>query len=57
MPITRDRPEPNRKPTPKDYTVDYSKYTTDELLDERNFFKSQGLNTAEIDSALRKKYN
>lgn len=36
--------------------IDYSKYSIDELLDERNYLKSQGLYTEEIDMAMFNNY-
>lgn len=60
MPKLRERPDDgnkNSKNPIKDKTViDYSRYSIDELLDERNYFKSQGLYTEEIDIALKKKF-
>jgi hypothetical protein len=58
MPALKDRPErdPNKKSSlPDPNVIDYNRYTIDELLDERNYFKSEGLNTFEIDEALRKR--
>lgn len=59
MSTTIDRPEPNnnKKKTPSDtYVKPYYKYSVDELLDERNYYKSKGMNTEEIDTALSNKY-
>jgi hypothetical protein len=58
MPRLKERPDDGKKPeTKKDkFAIDYSKYSINELLDERNYFKSQGLYTEEIDIALKKKF-
>lgn len=60
MPALKDRPErpePNRRG--QSYSTEqahsYHSMTIDELLDERNYFKSEELDTSEIDEVLKAK--
>lgn len=59
MPALKDRPErPERDKANQTTPIEYSKYhnfTINELLDERNNLKKEGLDTLEVDNELRLK--
>lgn len=54
MPAVLDPQDNNKK---KPVSVGFTKYSIDELLDERNYLKKNGLNFYEIDNELKRRSN
>jgi hypothetical protein len=54
----RDRPEEPQRPKPPVYSsAGLEDLSTDELLDERNLLKAEGMDVSEIDEILTRRYS